>query len=54
MNFLNLAAVKTQKNENKNFEKLVIKKEKNLKDKSINNSENKNTENFILDKIKKN
>ena len=45
---------KNSKNENKNFEKLVIKKEKNLKDKSINNSENKNTENFILHKIKKN
>ena len=42
------------KNENKNFKKLVIKKEINIDDKGINNSKNKNTENFILDKIKKN
>jgi len=40
--------------ENKNFKNLVIEKENNIEDKSINNSSNKNTENFILDKIKSN
>ena len=33
---------------------MVIEKENNLEDKSINNSTNKNTEKFILDKIKSN
>ena len=40
--------------ENKDFKNLVIKKENNLEDKSINNSTKKNTEKFILDKIKNN
>ena len=40
--------------ENENFKNLVIEKENNLEDKSINNSTNKNTEKFILDKIKSN
>ena len=40
--------------ENKNFKNMVIEKENNLEDKSINNSTNKNTEKFILDKIKNN
>ena len=45
---------KTSNIENKNFKKLVINKEKSLEDKSINNSSKKNTEKFILDKIKNN
>ena len=40
--------------ENKNFKNMILKKENNLEDKSINNSTKTNTEKFILDKIKSN
>lgn len=45
---------KINETENKDFKNMVIKKENNLEDKSINNSIKTNTEKFILDKIKNN